>query len=121
MRQNEFWRVDGVTMPTPDTFKLTEYDLDAATTGRPESGYLNRDRVRASLHKYDFTFNDLTEAEAKLIRNAIMPAQFSVEVRFLSDWETTLRTMYAGDKEWEMRFDDSGRVHISLTVTLSEY
>ena len=50
-----------------------------------------------------------------------MPAQFSAEVRFLSDWETTLRTMYAGDKEWEMRFDDSGHVHINLTVTLLEY
>lgn len=60
-----YWKADGVAMPTPDTCSITEYDLDSAATGRPESGILYRERIRDNLGSYSMTFSRLSVPDAK--------------------------------------------------------
>ena len=119
MVKNFFWKVDGVTMPTPKTAQITEIDLDAASTGRPESGVLHRERVRHDVVQLAMTFNALSSSEAQLIRTMIAPTQVNVSFWLFDTLET--RTMYAGDRKWDEWFDDSGTPHISLSLNMSEY
>ena len=120
MVKDWFWRVDGVTMPTPDDpVQITEIDLDAASTGRPESGVLHRERVRHDVMQLNMSFSRLNAQQAKLIRNAIAPAQVTVQFWLFDDVET--RTMYAGDRKWEESYDSAGDPHITLQLQMSEY
>lgn len=118
MRKSEFIKIDNVLVPTPNKCDVTEYDIDAPTTGRPESAFMHRDRVRVNVGRYDIEWSDLSAEDAKLLRSALTPPQFLVEIRFLG--ETVLRTMYAGDRKWSERYDNKGVPHIKLTVSLSE-
>lgn len=114
-----FWSVNGVIMPTPDGVTFDEYDFDAPSTGRPESGYMHRERVRANLNRYSLTFTDLSAEQAIQIRTAIMPAQFTATFQFFYGLESF--TMYAGDRHWAIRFDNEGIAHINLQMQLVEY
>lgn len=119
MRNFEYLKIDHILMPTPDSpVSITEYDIDAPTTGRPESAYMHRDRVRSNVARYDFVWTNLRPAEARLLRDALTPSQILVEIRFLG--ETILKTMYAGDKKWQEYYDNKGVSHTKLTVALSE-
>lgn len=112
-------KIDGQLLPTPDTCPITEYDLDSAATGRAESGYLFRERVRANLASYDLAWTSLTPEQAQLIREALAPASFEAEVRFLGT--TVTRTMYAGDRKWVPNFDRNGTERWDLSCQLSEF
>lgn len=116
---NWYWKIDGRIMPTPTKATFDEYDLDAANTGRPESGVLHRERVRHDVVRHNFAFTDLTAEEAWLLRTALAPTQIDVTVRMFDSTET--KTMYAGDRHWEQRYDSAGVVHVSLQVQISEY
>lgn len=119
MRKEWFWRVDGLTMPSPKTVQITEIDLDAASTGRPESGVLHRERVRHDVMQLSMTFDRLTAEQARTIRNAVAPTQVAVTFWLFDELET--RTMYAGDRKWDEWYDDAGEAHISLQLNMSEY
>lgn len=114
-----FLLIDGVRMPTPDTFDFTEFDLDSASTGRSESGYLNRERVRASVASYDVGYTGMKASDAAVVREAVAPAVLEVEVWFLGDYIT--RTMYAGDRKYQTHIDANGNEIVSLNFTLTEY
>ena len=106
-------------MPTPKSAQITEIDLDAASTGRPESGVLHRERVRHDVMQINLTFDKLTSQQARMIRNAVAPTQVSVQF-WLFD-ELVTKTMYAGDRKWDEWFDNAGEAHISLQLGMSEY
>lgn len=119
MTYNVHTKIDGIALPTPAQCETVEYDIDTANTGRPEDGYLHRERKRERLMAVTYTWRNLTEAQAALIRSAIEPPQFLLERRFLG--ETTQRTMYAGDRKWTEYYDSSGECHVDLQVQFSEY
>lgn len=119
MVKSFFWKVDGVTLPAPKSAAITEIDLDAASTGRPESGVLHRERVRHDVIQLSLTFHNLNAQEAQLIRTMLAPTQISVTFWLFDSLET--RVMYAGDRKWDEIFDNAGEPHISLSVNLSEY
>lgn len=119
MVKSWFWQVDGVTMPAPKAVQITEIDLDAASTGRPESGVLHRERVRHDVLQLAMSFDRLTAEQARLIRTAIAPTQVQVRFWMFDDIET--KTMYAGDRKWDEWFDSDGAAHISLQLSMSEY
>lgn len=102
-----FLKIDGVDIPTPDSCTLTEYDLDSAQSGRPESGVMFRERVRAKIISLDsLEWSNLSPEEATLIRTALLP--LSVSVTVCVPWGETTRTMYAGDLKWEPAFITGG-------------
>ena len=113
-------KIDGVILPKPISGPFTEFDIDSPQSGRPESGSMHRERVRHNVAMMELTWQHLTPDEAKLIRSAIAPASFTVEARFLGS--TTVRRMYAGDRNWEPDFTDGGKTERwNLTVQLTEY
>ena len=113
-------KIDGVMLPKPISGPFTEFDIDSEQSGRPESGYMHRERVRNHVATIELTWQHLTPDEAKLIRSALSPVSFTVETRFLGG--TTVRKMYAGDRIWEPDFTDEGRTERwNLTVQLTEY
>lgn len=112
-----FMKINGVIMPTPKECPITEFDIDSEQSGRSESGHMNRDRVRANLGSYDVTWHNLSASEASTIRNAIMPASFTVEIRFLGS--TIVRQMAAGDRHWTQEYTN-GQCRADLTVQFTE-
>lgn len=110
--------INGVIAPTPTNGEIDEYDLDSSDTGRPESGYLVRDRKRCNLARYNLAWANLSAQDAWKLRTMLMPEQFTVTVLMFDQYIT--RTMYAGDRHWSQRFDSEGIAHISLQCQLSE-
>jgi hypothetical protein len=56
--------VDGVAMLTPDAdVELNEQDLDGASAGRDEAGYMHRVLVRSKVRTWSFTYSLLTAQE----------------------------------------------------------
>lgn len=113
-----FLRVDGTELPTPERCPITEYDLDTADTGRTESGYLRRSRVRAGVTSLEETvWEHLTPEQAILIRQALSPVSFTVDFRFPGGILT--KQMYAGDRHWTASFP-AGKEEWALSVQLTE-
>ena len=118
MQQPWYIKINGVTMPTPETGVIDEYDLDTADTGRPESGVLHRDRKRHDLARYPLAWSRLRPAEAWMLRTALAPEQIEGTI-WMFDRPVT-KTMYAGDRHWEQYLDNNGVAHIKLQCQLSE-
>lgn len=111
-------KINGAVMPTPITNNVTEIDIDSAETGRGESGFLHRERIRKNVASYDLEWQNLNQSDAQKLRNALMPAVLNVEVHFLG--KRVLRTMYAGDRNWVEKIHKDGSSTVSLTVKLTE-
>ena len=98
----DFWlKVNGVTLPTPVECPISEYDMQSADSGRDEAANMHIDQIRANLKDCDIEWQDLTPAEAKLIRTTTAPISFTVAVHFLG--ETVYYRAYKGDRKWTPR------------------
>ena len=111
--------IDGIDLPTPYRCPITEYDVDAAASGRSEAGYMHRDRVRANVTNLDgIEWQHLTPAEAAIIRAALSPVAFQVTIRFVGGMIT--KKMYAGDRKWSPDFTEPDKERWNLSVHLTE-
>lgn len=113
----DFITIDGVALPTPDSCTITEYDMDSAETGRSESAYLQRERIRSDIAKIDLSWDRLTVSAAQTIRAALSPASFAVVFHFHGSDRT--ETMYAGDRTWSMQMvgqDEFWTLSVALTA-----
>lgn len=114
-----FIEIDGVPLPTPDRCQITEYDLDSAQSGRPESGVMYRDRIRPKVITIDgLEWTGLTPEQVVLIRSALLPLYVTVTVR--APWGETTRKMYAGDLKWDPAFLNDGTERWNLSTKLTE-
>ena len=116
----EFIKINGVALPTPTTCSISEYDIDSASSGRGESAYMFRERIRANVCKIDLSWDGASPADAQTIRNAIADAFFEVTVWFLGEERTM--TMYAGDRSYNPHFTENNgqkleRWDISFSLT----
>lgn len=75
----DFYQVDGVSMPVPDGEPEFSFaDLDAADSGRDESGVMHRILVREKVGTWRFTYDYLTDEELTYLRELFAgKAQFS--------------------------------------------
>lgn len=112
-----FMKINGVIMPNPVECPITEFDLDSEQSGRSEDGHMHRDRIRANVGSYDPEWQNLTWAELTRIRNAILPASFTVELN-LSE-ATVVRRMAAGDRHWTPK-KVNGKWRFNLSVQFTE-
>ena len=116
----DFIKINGVALPTPTTCSISEYDIDSASSGRGESAYMLRERIRENVCKIDLAWNGASPEDAKAIRVAIADAYFEVSVWFLGEERTM--TMYAGDRSYTPHFTDNNgekleRWDISFSLT----
>ena len=102
--------ISGVAMPTPEKYNVSLSDVDADTSGRSETGYMHRDRVRSDVAKIELSWGGITTRQLETITAAIAAPSFPVKYFY---GETRTATMYAGDRKVEllaMHTDGTGAV-----------
>ena len=80
MRQKvDFYQVDGLPMPVPDSEPEFSFsDLDASDSGRDESGVMHRILVREKVGTWSFSYSHLTDEDLAYLRGLFAgKAQFS--------------------------------------------
>ena len=106
------------TPPAPTEYSVDMQDIDSADTGRGETGYMNRERVRANLYKVKVKFSNITSDDVLAIKRAIAPAQFSVS---LFDGDTVTANMYAGDRTLTLKsIDSNANCYWDMSFNLTE-
>ena len=64
MTLTELYQINGRPLLAPDAgVEMSFQDLDAAESGRDESGYMHRILVRSKVGVWNFVYSHLTEAE----------------------------------------------------------
>lgn len=67
---NRPFKIDGVAIPTPSTYKVGIEDLSSEETGRTLDGLMHKDVVAVKDY-YDCTWNKLSWEDAATLLNAI--------------------------------------------------
>ena len=64
MTLTELYKINGNAMPVPDAeMEMCFSDLDAAESGRDESGFMHRIVVRQKVGTWNFCYSSLTQQE----------------------------------------------------------
>lgn len=96
--------IGGVDLPDGKLtgLQIKNSDMDSSNTGRSESGYMTRDRIRENVASLVATFEMLTDSELNLIRTATNPA--SLSVTYLDAGISRTKTMMrSGDLDYSSR------------------
>ena len=115
----ELVRFGRYTTPTPTEYSLDMQDIDSANTGRGETGFMNRERVREGVYKLSLAFTNITSDDVLNIKQAISPE--SIEV-MLFDGEEINASMYAGNRKLTLKsIDDEANCFWDMSFSLTEY
>lgn len=113
--------IEGVKMPSPSTYNVKLADIDSANTGRGDTGYLTRERLRADVASIDIAWQFLTTEELNTIKTAISGSEFTVKFFIGGNGEAAYKEaqMYAGNRSMELAalLDGEERWHISFSLT----
>lgn len=90
------YKIDGVAMPTPKTFKVSISDLDAESN-RNANGDLIRDRITTK-RKIELEYPPMDPMDISKVLKAISPVFITVEYPDPQEGTMITKTMYAGDK-----------------------
>lgn len=115
----ELVRFGRYTPPTPTEYSLDIQDIDSEDTGRGETGYMTRERVREGIYKLSLTFTNITSDDVLNIKEAISPEK--VEVTLFDGSEATV-PMYAGNRSLKLKsVDDEANCFWDMSFNLTEY
>ena len=107
------------TPPTPTEYSLEISDIDSEDTGRGETGYMSRERVRAGIYKLALTFTNITSDDVLNIKTAIEPEEFTVE---LFDGSIVTAQMYSGNRTLKLKsVDDEANCFWDMSFNLTEF
>lgn len=70
MARSKPFKIDGVAIPTPTTYKFNEEDLSSEATGRTLDGVMHKDVIAVKAY-YDCTWRALSWADAAALLNAV--------------------------------------------------
>lgn len=73
------YKVNGVAMPTPFSYKVTASDLDSEKSGRSASGYISRQVLRKGTRKIEIGYEDISHEDVQKLSNALYPDFVTVE------------------------------------------
>ena len=107
-------KIGSTNMPEPTELVVKISDLDSSQTGRNQSGYMFRDRIRGGStapRTISITFPPLTGAQVKTILTAVSPS--SVSVKYPDPYTGTTRTgtFYVGDRSVPVHSVSNGTVY----------
>lgn len=113
--------IEGTKMPSPSTYNVKLADIDSSNTGRGDTGYLTRERLRADVASIDIGWQFLTTKELNTIKSNISDAEFTVKFFIGGEGNGAYKEaqMYAGDRSIELASTADGeeRWHISFSLT----
>lgn len=105
--------------PTPTGYSLDIQDIDSEETGRGETGYMSRERVREGIYKLSLEFTNLSSDDVLSIKQAISPETISVE---LFDGSVVVAQMYSGNRTLTLKsVDDQSNCFWDMKFNLTEY
>lgn len=111
--------ISGYTPPAPTEYSLDIQDIDSSDTGRGETGYMVRERVREGIYKLSLGFTNLTSNEVLSIKESLSPE--SVRVTLFDGDEVTV-TMYSGNRSLKLKsVDDESNCFWDMSFSLTEY
>ena len=107
------------TPPSPTKYSLDIQDIDSEDSGRGETGYMVRERVREGIYKLSLAFTNITSDDVLNIKEAISPALIRV---VLFDGDNVSANMYVGNRSLVLKsVDDEGICYWDMSFNLTEY
>lgn len=107
------------TPPAPTKYSLEVSDIDSENSGRGETGYMSRERVREGIYKLSLGFTNITSAEVLAIKEAISPEEITVK---LFDGSIETVKMYSGNRTIDLKsIDDEANCFWDMSFNLTEY
>lgn len=116
-------KIGGYTTPPPVSYSVTASDLDSTESGRSESGYMSRERIRGGVKKINASWRVSTD-ELLALTSAISSPSFSVTFFFpTTGYYAENITMYAGDRTLNLVTDIDGEsaAQWEFSVNFIEY
>lgn len=108
----------GYKPPSPTKYSLEIMDIDSEDTGRGETGYMSRERIRAGMYKLSLGFTNITSDDVLAIKEAISPEEVTVE---LFDGDIVTAQMFVGNRTLDMKsIDDDSNVFWDMSFNLTE-
>lgn len=105
--------------PTPTEYDVEIQDIDSEDTGRGETGYMTRERVRAGIYKVSLGFTNITSDDVLKIKEAIEPEEVTVK---LFDGETVTAKMYSGNRKLTLKsVDDKANCFWDMSFNMTEF
>lgn len=86
--------IDGVIIKTPDTFKITRYNLTKA--GRVISGKMTMDLI-AKKRKFIFSYTIINNLDLQVILDLIDSDRMFFELEYVENNELKYATVYSGE------------------------
>lgn len=112
-------KLGAYTPPSPTKYSLEIMDIDSEDTGRGETGYMSRERVRAGMYKLALGFTNISSDEVLAIKNAIAPEEITVA---LFDGSTVTVKMFAGNRTLDLKaIDDMANCSWDMSFNLTEF
>ena len=116
----ELIRIGGVKLPSPTKYDLKLSDIDAASSGRGETGYMTRDRVRQNVASIDVGWTMITTEELNTIKSTIENAEFSVTFFVGGSVGYASANMYVGDRTIKLKTLANDEEHWDVSFSLIE-
>lgn len=105
--------------PAPTEYEVEIQDIDSEDTGRGETGYMTRERVREGIYKVSIGFTNLSSDEVLAIKQAIRPERISVS---LFDGNTVNAEMYTGNRKLTLKsIDNDSNCFWDMSFSLTEF
>ena len=92
------------TPPAPTSYDVDIQDIDSEDTGRGETGFMTRERVRADVYKINVGFTNITSDDVLEIKQAISSSEINVT---FFDGEVLEKNMYSGNRKLTLKSIDS--------------
>lgn len=110
--------IDGVAMPAPTKYDPSFEDIDAANSGRNDSGIMTREVVRRKVAKLSLDWTMLTDSEMILVAGAL---QDTMQVTYWwGSYKTS--TMYASSIQSSMVANpNNNETYWNVSVNFIEY
>lgn len=114
--------IEGTKMPSPTKYSVKLADIDSSNSGRGDTGYLTRERLRADVASIDIGWDFLTTEELNIIKTGIAKSEFLVKFFIGGEGVDAYKTaqMYAGDRSIEMVGFEDGEERWSISFPLTE-
>lgn len=107
------------TPPSPTEYSLEVQDIDSPDSGRGESGYMVRERVREGIYKLSLSFTNLSSDDVLAIKQAISPESIRVT---LFDGDPVTKQMYVGNRTLKLKsVDEQSNCFWDMSFSLTEF
>lgn len=103
---------------SPSEYGVELFDLDGENSGRSETGYANRDRVRAGIFKIKLGWTNLTSQDLEMLLRAVEPDVVAVTFFFGRMISTD---MYAGNRTISLKSqNEDGNTYWDVSFNMTE-